>query len=116
MLHMLTFVLVGKLAPRKRTPEMPYCRTAVLSLCTSSGVYSVPHFDFHFMFTSPEDWWGAQWGPNSQGPCMGGSNETFFNTFKPVPASCWPGNVAGPITQMGDFVWGVSAADGGLAR
>ncbi|EFJ44042.1 hypothetical protein VOLCADRAFT_106565 [Volvox carteri f. nagariensis] len=73
------------------------------------GIYDVPHFDFHFMFPSYDYWWNQEWNVNSHGPCMGGSNATFFKTFKPIPSCCWPGSTLGPIIQAGDFVWGMGS-------
>ncbi|GIL83359.1 hypothetical protein Vretifemale_12190 [Volvox reticuliferus] len=73
------------------------------------GVYDKAHFDFHFMFPTPENWWDQEWTSDSHGPCMGGSNETFFKTFKPIPAKCWPGGSSRNITQVGDFVWAMGS-------
>ncbi|GIL53023.1 hypothetical protein Vafri_8734 [Volvox africanus] len=73
------------------------------------GIYDKAHFDFHFMIPSADYWWNQQWTPNTHGPCLGGSNETFFKTFKPIPDKCWPGGASSVIKQIGDFVWGMGS-------
>lgn len=53
------------------------------------GVYSVPHFDFHFYMTAPET--VASIMP---GPCMGLHPEAFSAATMPIPEQCWPGSAA----------------------
>ncbi len=49
--------------------------TAVLTYAFPT--YSVPHFDFHFIFDTVEKWWGEEYPPSNEGPCFGANNETF---------------------------------------
>ncbi|PNW83128.1 hypothetical protein CHLRE_06g307750v5 [Chlamydomonas reinhardtii] len=72
------------------------------------GIYDNPHFDFHFMM-KPYDYWWNEYNPSAHGECGGLSNATFNKVFKPVPASCWPGDVQGPITNLGDAVWAMGS-------
>lgn len=65
------------------------------------------------LHTQPYDYWWNEYNPSAHGECGGLSNATFNKVFKPVPASCWPGDVQGPITNLGDAVWAVSGCCAG---
>ncbi len=70
----------------------------------NAGIYSVPHFDYHFYFVGEESVRNITHGPCSMVGLL--SEESWYRALKPMPLQCYP---TGAYVNSGLAVAGVWA-------